>query len=111
MKATAASSRYMGLIARLPCVVCVSLGLTNSCQVAGPVEIHHVAEGSGLRSDYAVAPLCPEHHRGASGLHGMGTKAFIRLYRVPGETEYGLLVWTAEQLEKLLWDTGRRMAA
>ena len=41
----------------------------------------------------------------------MGTKAFIRLYRVPGDTEYGLLVWTAEQLEKLLWATGKKLAA
>lgn len=103
---SAASSRYLGLIARLPCVVCVSLG-----QPSGPVEVHHVSEGSGLRSDYGVAPLCVEHHRGKSGLHGMGAKAFIRLYRPPGDTEYGLLVWTAEQLEKLLWDTGRRIAA
>lgn len=103
---SAASSRYMGLIARLPCVVCVSLG-----QPSGPVEVHHVAEGSGLRSDFAVAPLCAEHHRGGAGIHGMGTQAFLRLYRPPGHTEYGLLVWTAEQLEKLFWDTGRRIAA
>lgn len=103
---TAASSRYMGLIARLPCVVCVSLG-----QPSGPVEVHHVAEGSGLRSDFATVPLCAEHHRGPAGLHGLGPKAFIRVYRPPGDTEYGLLVWTAEQLEKLLWATGRKLAA
>lgn len=96
----------MGLIARLPCVVCKRIGTEP-----GPVEVHHVAEGSGLRSDFAVAPLCTEHHRGASGLHGLGAKAFCRLYRTPGETEYGLLVWTAEELEALLWTTGKKLAA
>lgn len=109
MKATAAESRYMGWIARLPCVVCAQLG-----QPSGPVQLHHVAEGSGLRSNFAVVPMCVAHHdphRTGSGFHGMGTERFCKLFRVPGETEYGLLVWTAEQLEKLLWDTGRRMAA
>lgn len=102
---TAASARYISLIARLPCVVCVRLGYPS-----GPVEVHHVAEGSGVRSDYAVAALCSEHHRGRAGLHGMGTKAFCALYRPPGEAEWGLLVWTAEELEKLLWNTGRKIA-
>ena len=96
----------MGLVALCPCVVCVQLD-----QPSMPVEVHHVAKGSGLRSHFAVAPLCAEHHRGEAGLHGMGVKAFVRLYRVPGETEYGLLVWTAEQLEKLLWKAGQRIAA
>ena len=96
----------MGLIARLPCVVCRSLGHPSP-----QVEVHHVAEGSGLRSDFSVAPLCMEHHRGKAGLHGMGTKAFCALYRPPGDAEWGLLIWTAEALEKLLWDAGTRVAA
>lgn len=104
---TAAEGRYMAMIARLPCVVCIRLGY----DATGPVEVHHVAENSGVRSNYAVAALCSEHHRGASGLHGMGTKAFCALYRPPGEAEWGLLVWTAEELEKLLWATGKRLAA
>jgi hypothetical protein len=32
----------------------------------------------------------------------MGAKAFCRLYRLPGESEYGLLVWTAEDIERRL---------
>lgn len=27
-------------------------------------------------SDWDVIPLCPEHHRGRTGVHGLGTKAF-----------------------------------
>lgn len=85
----------MGRVARLGCVVCRRLGFSDS-----PAELHHVAEGSGLRSDFAVVPLCAEHHRGKSGLHGMGTRAFVSLYRVPGESEYGLLVMVNEDLAR-----------
>lgn len=77
------------------CVVCRRLGFG-----ASPVELHHVAEGSGLRSDYAIAPLCAEHHRGKSGLHGMSARRFCAFYCVPGESEYGLLVWTNEDLAR-----------
>lgn len=90
-----AAQRHKDRVARLPCVVCRRLGFA-----AGPVELHHVAEGSGLRSDYAVAALCQEHHRGQSGLHGMGARLFVKLYRVPGESEYGLLVWVNEDLAR-----------
>jgi hypothetical protein len=27
-----------------------------------------------------VLPLCVEHHRGATGLHGLGTKGFSKHY-------------------------------
>ena len=33
-----------------------------------------------------------------ASLHGMGPKAFIRLYRPPGDSEYGLLIWLLEAL-------------
>lgn len=83
-------------LAAMPCLVCRKLGGWNQ----ESVELHHVAEGSGLRSDWALVPLCPEHHRGASGLHGMGTKRFCAKYRPPGDCEYGLLVWLLEALAK-----------
>lgn len=66
----------------------------------GGTELHHVAEGSGLRDDWALVPLCVGHHRGGSGLHGMGTKAFLRMFRPPGDSEYGLLVWLLEDLAR-----------
>lgn len=64
----------------------------------GRVELHHVAKGSGLRSQWSLVPLCEGHHRGGAGLHGMGVKAFCSLYRPPGESEYGLLIWLLEAL-------------
>jgi hypothetical protein len=91
------SNFHMGIVRQLPCVVCRRFELTGL-----PVELHHVAEGSGLRSDFAVVPLCSEHHRGGAGLHGMGTKEFIRLYRPPGDSEYGLLCWLLEDLARFL---------
>ena len=86
---------HRNLIAGLGCL----LG-RRGYQCAGDTELHHVAEGSGLRSDWALVPLCDEHHTGGAGLHGMGPKAFIRLYRPPGDSEYGLLVWLLEDMAK-----------
>jgi hypothetical protein len=84
---------------RLSSMPCVVLRRGSGC--GGLVELHHVAEGSGLRDDWALVPLCVEHHRGKAGLHGMGGKAFIRLYRPPGDSEYGLLVWLLEDMAKM----------
>ena len=89
------AKRHMDLVARAGCV----LAPAGGCW--GRVEVHHVAEGSGVRSDFATVGLCVEHHRGGSGLHGMGTKAFLRLYRPPGESEWGLLAWANEAIAKI----------
>ena len=86
-------ARWRDLLASLPCVICKSTG----------VQLHHVAEGSGLRHDYGLVPLCPEHHdanRSGSGLHGMGTERFCKLFRIPGESEYGLLILTMEAVAR-----------
>lgn len=92
------AKRHMDRVASVGCVVCRRL---HGCY--SPAEIHHVAEGSGVRSDFSVAGLCPEHHdehRTGSGFHGMGTERFCKLFRVPGESEYGLLVWVNEDLAR-----------
>lgn len=91
------AKKHMSLVAQAGCV----LGNRGLHVCEGHVEVHHVAEGSGLRSDFAIAGLCTAGHRGPAGLHGMGTKAFIRLYRPPGETEYGLLVWSNEDVARI----------
>lgn len=92
-------SLWFQRIATVGCVVCRRLGTPT---LGARIELHHIAEGSGLRSDYAAVPLCSEHHRGNSGVHGMGTKGFCKLYRLPGESEYGLLVWLCEDLAQTL---------
>jgi len=45
----------------------------------------------GKRDLAPVIGLCPEHHRGNTGVHGMGRKAFARFY---GVTEEDLLEQT-----------------
>ena len=93
---SAAGKRHMARVAAAGCVI----GNRQLGECSGRNEVHHVAEGSGLRSEFGVACLCNGHHRGAAGLHGLGSKAFIRLYRPPGDSEYGLLVWANEDMAK-----------
>lgn len=91
---SAAGKRHMGRVAELGCILCRHLGYG-----ATPAEVHHIREGQGAAmraSDLLTAPLCPEHHRGQSGLHGMGRKAFERTYKL---SELDLLAMTLEALE------------
>ena len=92
------AQRWMQRVAQLGCVVCRRIGLKDV-----PAQLHHIAEGSSIRSDYAVVPLCPDHHDGhksGSGFHGMGAERFCKIFRVPWEKEEGLLVWVNEDLAK-----------
>lgn len=85
----------MGRVAALGCVVCRRLGYGRV-----PAEFHHIAEEGGQRSDFRGAPLCPDHHRGPLGIHGKGKEAaFVRRFKVPGLTEYGLLEWVNEDMQ------------
>ena len=59
-----------------------------------PSETHHVFDSSA-RSDYLLIPLCPEHHRGPTGFHGLGQREFERRY---GTSEAHLLAWVVEKL-------------
>lgn len=99
---TVAEKLHVERVASVGCVVCRRL-----YDRYVPAEVHHVAEGSGVRSNFSVAGLCSYayegHHdpdRKGTGFHGMGTKKFCSLFRVPGESEYGLLVWVNEDLAK-----------
>ena len=68
------------------CALCWWLGVCGT-----PAEVHHLRDGQGLAqraSDAEAIPLCPEHHRGATGLHGLGTRGFAARY---GITERELL--------------------
>ena len=86
--------KYHDLVASLGCVVCRRLGFGYV-----PAQLHHVAEGSGVRHEHGVVPLCEEHHTGESGFHKRG-KGFLKQFRVPGESEYGLLIWLLQDLHR-----------
>lgn len=91
--ATTGEKKHMGRVAALGCILCDHLGLG-----ATPAHVHHIREGQGMAqraSNFLTIPLCPEHHQGESGLHGLGTKAFERTY---GLSELDLLALTIERL-------------
>lgn len=66
--------KYLSQVAELGCAVCRRMGYEGT-----PAEIHHPRAGVGMgrrSSNSAAIPLCPEHHRGKTGVHGLGTKGF-----------------------------------
>lgn len=90
---TNAEARHLDRLANLGCVLCLHLGNGQT-----PPEIHHLRTGNGMSqraSHWLAIPLCAEHHRGQSGLHGLGTRAFERQYRM---SELDLLAETLRRL-------------
>jgi len=74
------------------CILCRFLGLGNT-----PAEIHHLRHGVGAgqrNSNLMTIPLCPEHHQGRTGYHGLGRRAFEREY---GVTEMDLWAMAQKQ--------------
>lgn len=87
---TKAEKEHYAKVANIGCSLCRYLGYGES-----PPELHHIRR-AGKRSNAPVIPLCPEHHRGNTGIHGMGRKAFEREYKV---TEEQLLELTEKLIE------------
>ena len=80
-----AQRKHFDKLAQLGCLLCRHLGYGET-----PGEIHHIRH-AGRRDAAPVIGLCPEHHRGNTGVHGMGRKAFALKY---GVTEKDLLAQT-----------------
>lgn len=87
---TKAEKEHYAKVANIGCSLCRYLGYGES-----PPELHHIRR-AGKRSNAPVIPLCPEHHRGNTGIHGLGRKAFEREYKV---TEEQLLELTEKLIE------------
>ena len=85
-------SDYLERVASLGCILCKHLGLGYT-----PAEVHHVESIRDDLSDYATVPLCQEHHRGASGVHGLRRRAFEMRYKL---SDVDLLAMTAKGLHK-----------
>lgn len=71
---------HMGAVASVGCVLC-----RRDTGAKVPCHVHHIGQGSENRSDFRVAGLCELHHTGQLGIHGMGAKAFLRLFRLEKE--------------------------
>lgn len=79
-----AEKEHMRKLAELGCILCIEY----FGKYGTPAEIHHIRR-SGIRSRSPVIPLCSEHHRGNTGVHLLGRKAFVKRYE--GITEEYLL--------------------
>lgn len=91
MRPTKSDRAYFSFLAEQGCVLCRHLGLGET-----RAEIHHLRHGMGMgqrNSHKNVIGLCPEHHRGNTGFHGLGRRAFERMY---GLTELDLLEMVTE---------------
>ncbi len=88
---TGRTIRYRERVRELGCALCQIIGYGKT-----PPEVHHVFETSA-RSDWLIVPLCGEHHRGGTGFHGLGERAFNARYKT---SEKDLLAWTIQNLNQ-----------
>lgn len=89
-----AAKKHMDKVAQLGCILCEEFFNVKGT----PAALHHIREGYGMGQrahDTLVIPLCHEHHQGATGIHGLGTRAFERTYKL---SELDLLAATLERL-------------
>lgn len=84
------SKRHMQRVAEIGCILCQHLNRGET-----PAEVHHLFDPS-QRSDWLIAPLCMECHRGPNGFHGLGGEPGFRARYKLGEVE--LLAMTLEKL-------------
>lgn len=81
-------------LADMGCILCDLLGFGKT-----PPQIHHIRTGQGIArraSHHETIPLCPEHHQGDTGVHGMGVRAWERFH---GFSELELLAIVNQRLE------------
>ena len=74
-------------LARFGCVLCSYIGYEGT-----PAELHHIRRGNIPRKQAPVIPLCPEHHRGNTGIHLLGRKQFERIYGITEERLLELVI-------------------
>jgi hypothetical protein len=85
-------AEYLLRVKECRCVICLHrLGVSTI-----PCDAHHVGTGDE-RDDFATASLCYEHHRGATGVHGLHRRAFERMWEV---SDVILLAWTNRELAR-----------
>lgn len=77
-KSGKAEAAHKAALAGLGCMVCRRI---FPWVMPGEVELHHLRGGGWGKGDWTtLIPLCAEHHRGLSGVHGLGTKGFAKCY-------------------------------
>ncbi len=90
MAKSARVEAWLERVAGIGCVLCWHIhGAYRGAQV------HHLFDAN-QRSDWLVAPLCPDCHQGPNGFHGLGGERGFRARYKLGEVE--LLAMTLEKL-------------
>ena len=83
------------LLSLLGCALCHHI---HGAHEPGPVELHHLRSGGWGKGSYlTLIPLCFNHHRGAEGIHHIGTKLWERDF---GVTQQQLLDWANARVIK-----------
>lgn len=68
--------QYEARLRALPCIVGTVTGQGCKCE-----ELHHVGAAED-RDDMNQVPLCLEHHKGSTGVHGLHRRAFAARYKL-----------------------------
>jgi Recombination enhancement, RecA-dependent nuclease len=90
---SAAGKRWMGKVAKVPCVLCAYMGLGET-----PAIVHHMKIGTGASdraSDWLTIALCNSHHVGPEGVHVLKEKGLRLRYNL---SEIDLLAFTLEAI-------------
>ena len=83
-----AEKAHKAALVALGCAACFRI---HGPHEPGPVELHHYRGDGWGKGDYkTLIPLCVEHHRGPTGVHGLGVKGFPKHY---GFDQKDLLTW------------------
>ena len=77
---TKAEKAHKARLADMACCICERI---HGQHPGGNVELHHLRTGGWGKGSYlTLIPLCFNHHRGAEGIHQLGTKAWERRFDV-----------------------------
>lgn len=89
-----AERQHKARLVLMGCMVCRRIHGPHN---PGPVELHHLRGGGWGKGDWTtLIPLCSEHHRGNTGVHGLGTKGFAKHY---GFDQADLLVDVQQEIK------------
>ena len=83
---------YEQRVREIGCILCHHLGMGFTA-----ASIHHVESIRDGLSDYAIVPLCPDHHQGPNGVHGLRRRGFEMRYKL---TDIDLLAMVTRELNK-----------
>ena len=68
---------YENSVRDVGCVLCLYLGFGYS-----PASIHHVESIRDELSQWAICGLCPAHHQGPNGVHGLSRRGFEARFKL-----------------------------